>query len=177
MANYLSLSNRLRKKVRNNPLDIPYMNLTLDSPEWEDAYAHLRQALNLPTDEPIPKLQRPSATAVLAITDQVNGETPHTDTKRKAPDGDTDMTPEDESLDLSKRPKTDGTATNGAVKDAGSPEDMTLMHARATAMYIPFLSAEQLVPPKLPTREEMEQFLLDLRKRALVEEYFGEQDS
>ena len=48
-----------------------------------------------------------------------------------------------------------------------------LAHAKRTAAFIPVLSPEMLVPPKLPTREEMEAFLLELRKKALVEEYFG----
>jgi pre-mRNA-splicing factor ISY1 len=48
-----------------------------------------------------------------------------------------------------------------------------LAHARAAAAYIPFLSVESLLPPKMPTKEEMEGVLLELRKRALVEEYFG----
>jgi len=46
-------------------------------------------------------------------------------------------------------------------------------HARAAAAFISFLALENLLPPKLPTREEMEGVLLNLRKQALVEEYFG----
>jgi pre-mRNA-splicing factor ISY1 len=48
-----------------------------------------------------------------------------------------------------------------------------LAHARAAATYIPFLTEESLLPPKMPTREEMEGVLLELRKRALLEDYFG----
>ena len=33
------------------------------------------------------------------------------------------------------------------------------------------------MPPKMPTVEEMEGVLLDLRKRALVDEYFGDEGS
>ncbi|TEB32802.1 Isy1-like splicing factor [Coprinellus micaceus] len=51
------------------------------------------------------------------------------------------------------------------------------VHAEAAAAYIPFLTADNLLPPTLPTREEMEAVLLDLRKKALVEEYFGENAS
>jgi pre-mRNA-splicing factor ISY1 len=50
-------------------------------------------------------------------------------------------------------------------------------HARAAAAYIPFLTPEMLMPPKMPTTEEMEKVLLDLRKKALVEEYFGNEGS
>jgi len=51
------------------------------------------------------------------------------------------------------------------------------VHARAAAAYIPFLTPEMLMPPKMPTTEEMEKVLLDLRKKALVEEYFGNEGS
>lgn len=76
----------------------------------------------------------------------------------------------------SKRPHIDGQGTNGA-SIPGSAEDTALLHARTTSAYIPFLDASDLVPPKMPTTQEMEKFLLDLRKKALVEEYFGEQQS
>jgi pre-mRNA-splicing factor ISY1 len=51
--------------------------------------------------------------------------------------------------------------------------DKARVHAQAAASYIPFLTTEDLLQPKMPTREEMEQVLLGLRKQALVEEYFG----
>lgn len=51
--------------------------------------------------------------------------------------------------------------------------DQAYLHAQAAASYIPFLTTESLLPPKMPTRQEMEQVLLALRKEALVEEYFG----
>lgn len=145
--------------------------------EWEDAYAHLRKALGLPEDAPIPKLPRPATTAALTITDAANGDAPP---KRKAldgPDADESQMAVDAPADAAKRPKTDGApppATNG--KEA-NPEEVALAHARAMAAYIPFLSPDHLVPPKMPTREEMEQFLLDLRKKALVEEYFGDEQA
>ncbi|KAJ7647480.1 Isy1-like splicing factor [Roridomyces roridus] len=52
--------------------------------------------------------------------------------------------------------------------------DQALANARAAAAYISFLTPEMLVAPKLPTPAETEQVLLELRKKALVEEYFGE---
>ncbi|KIP05609.1 hypothetical protein PHLGIDRAFT_144693 [Phlebiopsis gigantea 11061_1 CR5-6] len=139
--------------------------------EWEDAYTHIQHALNLPSDTPTPKLLRPSPSASLTVTDDPNP--PLADAKRKAPDGDADMDTND-TTEVAKRPKKADAATNGSV---GSPEEVVLAHARATATYIPFLSTDHLMPPKLLTREEMEEFLLGLRKRALVEEYFGEQES
>ena len=114
--------------------------------------------------------------ASLTITDAANGETPP---KRKAPDGDGDADVDmaaEPATDVSKRPKTDG-ANGQANGQEASPEEVVLAHARATAAYIPFLSPDHLIPPKMPTREEMEHFLLDLRKKALVEEYFGDQQA
>lgn len=81
-----------------------------------------------------------------------------------------------EPLEASKRQRTNGTSHqngNGAT-NGSSPEEVALAHARAATLYIPFLSPENVLPPKMPTHEEMEQFLLGLRKKALVEEYFGE---
>lgn len=47
------------------------------------------------------------------------------------------------------------------------------LHAQLAASYIPFLTPEALMPPTLPTRAEMEEVLLKLRKEALVQEFFG----
>ncbi|TCD63426.1 NineTeen Complex (NTC) component [Steccherinum ochraceum] len=143
--------------------------------EWEDAYSHLRKVLNIPADTPTPPIPRgPSA---LQPNGHTNGDTSSrsSDSKRKAPDGDVEMNSSDSSSeDPSKKSKRDGVPPpqlNG--ENGASPEDVMLAHARATAAYIPFLSPEYLLQPKLPTRDEMEQFLLELRKKALVEEYFG----
>lgn len=77
----------------------------------------------------------------------------------------------------SKRQHTANGNGNGNGAAAATPDATALQYARTTAAYIPFLSADDLVPPKMPTQQEMEKFLLDLRKKALVEEYFGEQQS
>ena len=95
----------------------------------------------------------------------------HPSAKRKAPDddgdaGDTDGTDTDDP----KRVKTSvADGTTPASKDAVSPDDA----ARAAAAFIPFLTSEDLTPPKLPSRDEMEGVLLRLRKQALMSEYFG----
>lgn len=91
--------------------------------------------------------------------------------KRKAPDDDGDIEMSSAPTEVAKRTKTNIAAPT-AVPDASTEEAM-LAHAKSTAAYIPILSPEILVPPKLPTREEMEAYLLELRKKALVEEYFG----
>ena len=89
--------------------------------------------------------------------------------------GGASSTPEE----TSKRPKKDGPAPStqpatGLDVDEDSP---AVAHARAAVAHIPFLTPEMLMPPKMPTTEEMEKVLLDLRKKALVEEYFGNEGS
>ena len=74
--------------------------------------------------------------------------------------------------DDEKRSKVDDKASS--VPPAVLEKDTTLVHAQTVARYISFLKPEHLLPPRLPSREEMEALLLDLRKKALVEEYFGE---
>ena len=64
--------------------------------------------------------------------------------------------------------------TDVQMGDDAKSSETARMHAEAAAAYIPFLSADDLLPPSLPSREEMEAVLLDLRKKALVQEYFGE---
>lgn len=104
----------------------------------------------------------------------------HLDTKRKAPDEDTTMTTDevnDDAIpaDPSKRQKTNGTAVpNGDQPPSTATADTMLQSARAAAAFIPFLSPDELMPPKLPSPEEIEGVLLGLRKQALVQEYFGE---
>ena len=112
----------------------------------------MREVLGLPSDDPIPKLAR-------------SGHPANGSTKRNTADGDVEMSAPD--------------------KDAASSEptapppaaDQAFIHAQAAASYISFLTAEDLLPPKMPTRQEMETVLLGLRKRALVEEYFGADDA
>lgn len=90
-------------------------------------------------------------------------------TKRKTADEpDVDMTSPDENRTQHTEP---------VAPSAAADVDQTRIHAQAAASYIPFLQTENLLPPKMPTREEMEAVLLGLRKQALVEEYFGGEDA
>ncbi|KAI0062568.1 Isy1-domain-containing protein [Artomyces pyxidatus] len=138
--------------------------------DWNEAYAHLREALGLPLEDPIPKMPRPGGAPPSSLS--ASDGPPSSDSKRKTRDGDEGSeTPEGNvSNDIAKRPKTN-TATE--VAGSGDVADLLAAHARAAAAFIPFLEAENLMQPKMPTKEEMERVLLDLRKRALVEEYFG----
>lgn len=76
-----------------------------------------------------------------------------------------------EPNDSSKRPKYNGAMPE--INRRAALSDLSAVHAKAAAAYIPFLSEEMLMPPNMPTRDEMEKVLLGLRKEALVEEYFG----
>ncbi|KAI0265421.1 Isy1-domain-containing protein [Gloeopeniophorella convolvens] len=137
---------------------------------WEEAYAHLREILGLPSDTPVPPIPRGAAPLSSSIQPSDNPPPVASDTKRKAPDDDSASPPEPDS-ELSKRSKTDAPVPPSAGD--GDAAAAALAHAHAAAAYIPFLSVESLMPPKMPTKEEMESVLLELRKRALVEEYFG----
>ncbi|KAF7327538.1 hypothetical protein MKEN_00332700 [Mycena kentingensis (nom. inval.)] len=66
------------------------------------------------------------------------------------------------------------TGSDQSMPDAESPQAKMLTHARFAAQQIPFLAPSLFLPPKLPTTGELEGVLLALRKKALVEEYFGE---
>jgi len=147
----------------------------------------LRESLGLDTDEPIPKLQRSQQGqgTIHAVDSSIPGSTDDTtQPKRKhAPDEDTEMaeggaassTPEE----APKRPKKDGgqSSTQPGTDVDVNGDSPAAAHARAAAAYIPFLTPEMLMPPKMPTTEEMEKVLLDLQKKALVEEYFGNEGS
>lgn len=82
---------------------------------------------------------------------------------------------EESTGDAPKRSRKDASQAQNGTTNGTSTDDAALAHARTTAAYIPFLSPENLLPPKMPTREEMEAHLLGLRKKALVEEYFGDE--
>lgn len=146
-----------------------YFSRSLDQPiEWEEAYTNLREALGLPNDDPIPKIPRPdvpdASVAPSRSSATQNG-------KRKAKDGDADE--EGSETEDSKRSKT---AVSAPLPSRSEPSiDQAYASAHAASSYIPFLTAENLMPPKTPTRTEMDAVLLDLRKKVLVEEYFGDE--
>lgn len=118
--------------------------------EWEEQYSNLRETLGLSSDD----LVTPSLPGVQSPI-------PSTNRKSTDRDGDVNMST-DEGPDHSK-----------PTTSPGPEADQARIHAQAAASYIPFLTTEYLLPPKMPTREEMEAVLLGLRKQALVEEYFG----
>ena len=137
--------------------------------DWEETFINAREVLDLPPDTQMPELPRVTATHSASHESLPPGSS--SSAKRKIADHDSDVEmgsgPED-----SKRAKT----TSDATVELSTPSnvDTARVHAQAAAAYIPFLDIEHLLPPKLPTHDEMESVLLALRKKALVEEYFGD---
>ncbi|KIM41213.1 hypothetical protein M413DRAFT_445260 [Hebeloma cylindrosporum] len=140
--------------------------------DWEEACINLRGALGLPEDTSTPKIPRPTATTQVI---ESNSSRPPPSSKRKAPSQNEDVAMDSVTVDDSKKAKIvpDGTAAGKTVA-VPPAADASRLHAQAAAAYIPFLDVEHLLPPKLPTHNEMEGVLLALRKKALVEEYFGD---
>lgn len=136
-------------------------------PDWDEAHSNLKAVLHFTPNDPT-QLLRPGSEATLP-----NGEantSSSLNAKRKSSEDDEAEVPVDG--DEAKRTKVDSTVV--AAPSLALEKDSVLAHARATAAYIPFLTPEHVVPPKLPTRQEMESILLELRKKALVDEYFGD---
>lgn len=146
------------------------------SSELEEAYTNLKAVLGLSAESPIPKIPRPNNDGKTPATDSTLIAPPHQG-KRKAPDQDGDISmvgpAEDTSSKRSKMPAQVTGGSNQAPPIADNISEPQMEHARAAASFITFLTPESLLPPKLPTREEMEEVLLNLRKQTLVEEYFG----
>lgn len=128
---------------------------------WEEAYNNVLGALNLPTNCVIPKLSRTPSQPLSTSSRSTSSETtpPETNSVASVPD-------------VALNGLTSSTATDGQTLTKA--EAQAYAHAHAAATFIPFLRPEDLVPPKMPTRDEISQVLLALRKKALVDEYFGD---
>lgn len=139
-----------------------------------EAHAHIREVLNLPDNTPVPKIPRGATAPSSNITAAGHPPPAAPDGKRKAPDDGRDGTqvPENDG-EVPKRSKPGSLIPPPPDVTQADTAATTLAHARAAAAHTSFLSVENLLPPKMPTKEEMEGVLLELRKRALVEEYFG----
>jgi pre-mRNA-splicing factor ISY1 len=153
------------------PYHLSFIRLTL-TPDWEEACLNLREALGLPEDTPTPKIPRPTATT--QVVESNSNRPPPPSSKRKAASQSEDVAMDSVTVDDSKKAKTVSDGTAGKTVAEPPAADASRLHAQAAAAYIPFLDVEHLLPPKLPTHSEMEGVLLALRKKALVEEYFGD---
>jgi pre-mRNA-splicing factor ISY1 len=139
------------------------------SSDWEESFINVREVFDLPPDTPIPEL--PRATTTPPASRELLPLGPSSSAKRKTADHDSDVEMGSGTED-SKRVKiiSDSTAELPATSDVDTPR----IHAQAAAAYITFLDVEHLLPPRLPTHDEMEGVLLALRKKALLEEYLGD---
>ncbi|KAF9516835.1 hypothetical protein BS47DRAFT_1340452, partial [Hydnum rufescens UP504] len=141
--------------------------------EWEEAYKTLAETLGLDADHGIPPIPRPNPTPLSVVTSHSESGAE----KRKAME--TDDPPLVDTIDsvpttpatttTTKRLKTtDGHDENG---DQGDPPP-------APAIQLPpllsVLQPSDVAPPSMPTRQDMESVLLQLRKRAVLEEYLGD---
>ncbi|KAI6143795.1 Isy1-like splicing factor [Pisolithus tinctorius] len=162
----------------------------VEETEWKEAYKRVRDTLGLPPNEPIPEIPRSASASIqnqpLTLSPQPDPSS--SQAKRKTSDGaDTDAGVDAGDLGTegtegtqAKRSKivpstvsiaSNPTSTSDPVQDTNRAR--MALHAQLAASYIPFLTPEALMPPTLPTRAEMEEVLLKLRKEALVQEFFG----
>ncbi|KAH8112817.1 Isy1-domain-containing protein [Phellopilus nigrolimitatus] len=146
--------------------------------EWGETYTNVQEVLNIPDSDPVPPLPgRDKGMSIRSMSSpQLNDST---DGMRRTQNDDVEMfeTTEKDDIEPEKQLKAHDNlsqANANGESNAVADEDVALRSAQAAAAFIPFLSAKDLLPPKLPSREEMEGVLLGLRKKALVEEYFGE---
>ncbi|KAJ4479172.1 pre-mRNA-splicing factor ISY1 [Lentinula aciculospora] len=137
--------------------------------EWEETYITLREALGLPEDDQIPPIARPKPPSTSSNVHDSSASTLHS--KRNV--GTADGAGDDSNPTSTDNPP--NTTISNTTNPASAPADQASLHSQTATSFIPFLSAESLLPPKMPTRVEMEQVLLDLKKKALVEEYFGDE--
>ena len=154
--------------------------------DWDAAYTRLRETLGLPLDDDIPKMVRKPPAPILPGSDNDNPPPPSdakpTAGKRKAEE-EADGAAK-ESATAADGPKPTKTKkTKGKTTSAPPPPpppvvpDMEVERATMTPninlAFIPFLTPADLAPPKLPTKAEMEEVLLAVRKKALLEEFIG----
>ncbi|KDQ15480.1 hypothetical protein BOTBODRAFT_54750 [Botryobasidium botryosum FD-172 SS1] len=137
--------------------------------EWEDAYATLREVLQLPASDSAPVIPRPdpvplSALVALSISAGADGG----GEKRKLDGG--EEAPQDEDAEMADE---NAAKRSKSSEDKASAADSSRTSQSTHLPLISILTMDDLAPPKMPTREEMEEVLLGLRKRALLEEYLG----
>lgn len=135
--------------------------------DWNDSSTNVREVLG--PNAPIPEIPRPDARV---SPPHDNPQFNSTSTIKRKADQDEDMESVS-SVEEIKKSKTASDGGGGGISVQPAAVETARTNAQAAAFYIPFLDVEHLLPPKLPSHEEMESILLALRKNALVEEYFG----
>jgi pre-mRNA-splicing factor ISY1 len=188
MENFLNLNSKQRTTVGyDSECSNPYACSCFGLTEWEEAYNNLRGALGLSPGVSAPKPPRINTLPALAVTSTPDHsiEANTTSVKRKADSDQAGTKVDDSSLQFAeennKRSRTAVASPQVPPlqmdSDSGLDASVHVFHAQAAAKFIPFLTPEHLMPPKLPSSKEMENVLLDLKKRALLEEYFGTENA
>lgn len=165
------MKGRQKRKVCFDCSILLYLILFTDvsCPDWEEAFANVRETLGLSSDTPTPPIPGQAAQPSIKQSSVISQAT----SKRKTADGESDAEMNG-SRDDNKRTKTEGESDPIITETPAATEDSARLHAQTAASFIPFLQTEHLLPPKMPSHDEMESILLQLRKKALVEEYFGD---
>lgn len=166
-----TMKGRQKRKVCFDCSILLYLILFTDvsCPDWEEAFANVRETLGLSSDTPTPPIPGQAAQPSIKQSSVISQAT----SKRKTADGESDAEMNG-SRDDNKRTKTEGESDPIITETPAATEDSARLHAQTAASFIPFLQTEHLLPPKMPSHDEMESILLQLRKKALVEEYFGD---
>ncbi|KAH7883122.1 Isy1-like splicing factor [Phlebopus sp. FC_14] len=140
--------------------------------KWRDALAHIYEILNRPLEDPIPAMPGRSSKVLRPLP--TDSSMTNVLKRKKSFDDASQVTnaEADHPPDTAKRPRTDLAPADGV---SVLPQTAMQTHAQMAASFIPFLPPAALLPPELPTRDEIEGVLLRLRKEALVNEYFGEE--
>ncbi|KXN89206.1 Pre-mRNA-splicing factor ISY1 [Leucoagaricus sp. SymC.cos] len=154
----------------DNDQNLLHYERQAETEDWDEAWSNVRETLGLDSDAPTPPIPGQASSQPSHAQSQVSTTT----AKRKTADDGSDIEMDD-PRDDSKRSKTEGDSTSEITQTPATSLDPALLYAQTAASFIPFLEAEHLLPPKMPSREEMESVLLQLRKKALVEEYFGDE--
>jgi pre-mRNA-splicing factor ISY1 len=143
---FLATKSTLKTKVRESCFTYRQYRRLIAVLEWDDAYAALAKTLGLGSDALIPPIPRPPPTALNVA--MAEGQ------PRKA------LTADGESM-----------AVDG---DEAANEQRTPHVINQLPPLLSVLQPSDVAQPVLPTKAELESVLLDLRKRALLEEYVGE---
>lgn len=134
--------------------------------EYHEAVEAVREALGLDEDAPLPGFRDADVKAINASKSNANG------------DGEDAVMEDAEAPNAKKKgkrgKKTDAAKTKPSEKVVTGEGDTKSGESDGITALIPFLTPEMIAPPKMPTREELEVVLLDLRKRALLDEYLGD---
>jgi pre-mRNA-splicing factor ISY1 len=138
--------------------------------EWEDAYKTLAEALGLDADGAVPPIPRPNPTP-LSVSTSHSGTAAE---KRKTTENDESDDPADADMadgtvTSSKRLKTDSDANGNGNQDDSRPPPIFQLPPLLSV-----LQPSDVSPPKMPTKQEMESVLLQLRKKAVLDEYLGD---